>query len=1299
MIDHAIDDRLLAEQFDSKAYTLFEKIGEGGFGRVFRAKQLNTGQLVAIKFMSLDSLFDAATKKRYIERFERETQLCSRLQHPNIVRLLDKGQCNELFYAVFEYVEGQTLKQRLAESGPLAPSAAAQIMTQVLDALSHAHEQGVIHRDIKPANIMLSKAGTKTHAKVLDFGIGTLALEARQLDHKTITLTRETLGTPAYSAPEQLRGEPPTPKTDIYVWGLVFIESLTAQPAISGSSLAAIFHKQLNQSNVPIPAALAGHPVATLLRRVLHKQADERAASAAEVYHELSQLNFSTLVGDITGSVSLPASNHSTTAQTDDDATQITGLQLSQTAMTERKQITALSLSLHIKATGDNQIDHEVADALHRDQLAQCIDIAIRFGACHVGTLAGSLLFYFGYPLVSDNDGRLCARTALEISSKINKRNVLLKQTQGLETSVKMGMNSGIVTIHADAIPDGETANIAAQLAQMAAHNQILTTPGSKRQLDAYLEFQPQSSQQVGLSNQPMPIYSLIGEHQVEAFGFLRGNKNNHQLIGREQELESLTKLVQNKQYHHGASAQCAHVHGEAGIGKSRLIFELRTRASGFTHYVAQCLPEHKNNALYPILNVVKHKYSLDALNPETAAQALAQALTGHKHIKAQQTLPILCSWLTLPLPEDIQAAVYSPDIQKQMLFDALIALLVRPTTMLDQQPGLFLFEDMHWADPTSIEFIAKLVNDTGFKTSNDVFISTSRQALPTSLDNGMFASVALDKLNQDKTAEFVRMLFCQQELSPNLLDTVVTRTDGIPLFIEELVDMLRQKGLVKHVNGVTDFINQEVIEEIPGSLRDSLQQKLDGLVYAKETAQLAATIGREFDYDLLVAASQRREEQVQTDLDELVSAELVYLQRKVGGDSYIFKHALVRDAAYESMVYEFKLINHSSIAESMELLSASKRPQQPIIYVNHLFLSVQYAKAYENSLILSQELLSNGNYANATALIEQALKYTDGNKTNRTMQENIQEADLRSFYSVLLMTTTGFASSALKTNIDILNTLATKDIGLERQCAIYFNALLNNIVLASYREAFVLYNQFKIEASHKISAKFQPIYHFVNGLMFQGLNQQQQAIKAFVAAADSHDEKQLSYYHTLVPYDLLSAIHAYQSISLQQMNYQVESKVKMEQALNRTQVYKDPHTLAHLYALETRHCYFERHIEAMRCSANKAFHIAKQHNIVNWMAISKFFIGWINCQDGEYKTGISQMKESRDNWSQTGANSHLPWFTAIEAECHFDAGNLAASQMQIRDAINLYDSFDEECFAQDISKIRNKLLKDHTNE
>ena len=300
-------------------------------------------------------------------------------------------------------------------------------------------------------------------------------------------------------------------------------------------------------------------------------------------------------------------------------------------------------------------------------------------------------------------------------------------------------------------------------------NNQILITIDSKSLLETHLEFQPQMHRQIGLSHQQTACYSLIAERQVEAFGFLRGNKSKHQLIGREVELSQLMGLLADEQH---TESQCAHVFGEAGIGKSRLIFELRTQAQGFNQYVAQCLPEHKNNALYPILKVLRYKYSLDGLSPAEATDLLRRQLDSHHNLNTQDCLPILCSWLALPLPEQTSLVTHSPQMQKRLLFDTLTTLLLAQVSVF-KQPNLFLFEDMHWADSTSLEFIAKLITSDNFTYSSDVFISTSRQALPEQFSDYAIAMVALHKLTQQQTQDFVQLLFDGKAISSQLFDTL----------------------------------------------------------------------------------------------------------------------------------------------------------------------------------------------------------------------------------------------------------------------------------------------------------------------------------------------------------------------------------------------------------------------------------------------------------------------------------------------------------------------------------------------
>lgn len=981
-------DQLIHEQFNSTQYQLLHKIGEGGFGKVFKATQINTGQTVAIKFLAIEPHCEEQQKQRYIERFKRETSLSSQLQHPNIVRLLDKGQVNDnLLYGVFEFVEGLSLREHLTQEGALNAVDAKEVMLQVLDALIHAHQNGIIHRDIKPANIMLSKTGAKTHAKILDFGIGTLTQDSRLPDFNTLTMTQETLGTPSYSAPEQLRGEPATTKTDLYVWGLVFLECLTGLPAISGSSVAAVYHKQLSDMQVSIPSSLLGHPIADLLRRILVKNATERVITGDALYQEVSQVNMSNLVG-VLADYKVQQADDDTMVMRGDGPT---GSSMQNyTAHIERKQITVLAIRLTSKIINNNDLDLDIVDTLFKSQRNHCIDIATRYGATHVGNLADSILFYFGYPLTSDNDTRLCARTILDAISDLAKRNALVQESHCVQINIHAGIHTGIFTTYANSMPEGHIANAAMSLAREAGERQVLCSAEARAILEPYSEFEHFGELQLGSTFNKEQVFNLNGERRVEAFGFMRGTRNNHELIGRNQELETTLSVIKKE----NTDSRLTHIHGEAGIGKSRLLQEIRANAAQYQHLVAQCLPEHQNNALYPILNLVRYLYNTTHLSSEKAITLFSEVLTQHdENIDLEQALPILLIWLNIELNEELTASTLAPDAQKALLFSSLTALLMSQKFSISEYK-LYIAEDIHWADSTTLEFIQHF--GAAIRTG-DVLISTSRQKVPTQLQDLTLLEVNLKKLTEQATEDFIVKLFDEQAVSRNVLDVLINRTDGIPLFIEELVDMLKQKALVGVIDGEINFASPDKLEQVPSSLRESLQQKLDGLVHAKETAQLAATIGREFEYELLVAASSLSENQIQNDLNELIANDLIVQQRNVNNDSYIFKHALVRDAAYDSMEEQYKKTKHLLVADALVNNFSTFTDNNPYFIASHYSKATKFSSAVMFAIKACQNALN-------TSKETYALEYANNAKMWNTKLENGYSKD-ENFLTIYALT------------------------------------------------------------------------------------------------------------------------------------------------------------------------------------------------------------------------------------------------------------------------------------------------------
>lgn len=915
-----------------KNYRLIQKIGEGGYGLVFEAEQLSTGQKVAIKMLKLANDVSDQEKKQSFARFERETQLCAELSHPHIVKLLDKGYTTENEpFAVFEYVEGITLKELIDERGGLAARETGELMGQVLDAIAAAHGKGIVHRDLKPHNIMVSQIGSSAHIKVLDFGIGAFTREFRRNDYQSLTLTREVMGTPAYSAPEQLRGEPATVKSDLYAWGLITLECLTGEPVMSGDSVAEIFQQQLHASNVPLPPAIAGHPLADLLRRVVMKNSRERAGEAMAIHKQFKGINFSTLVGKISKLGVVPGDENNVTA----------AYPLGwHDRRSEKRQITVLCIKLNLLQLESATLDMETLDAIQKDQLNLCRDIGARFGGHIAGALADNVMVYFGYPQVSDNDARRAGRTALELMTRIRRRSALLRAQHGLELIPRMGMHSGVVLTRPNRSPEGRVPNTALELLYSAAPGTILISDASRKLLDPYLEFEEADAISSAGFSIPPTCFTITGERQTEALSFLRPWSANREMIGRDRDKGN---ILEHWETTCKGKGQAVILHGQAGIGKSKMVYEIKkqVRNEGYLFRECRCLPEHQNNALYPFLEMLRNHWGIAELKNETAMVSQLEAQLGQAGCNVEEGLPILCSWLSVPLGSNYAVSQATPDVQKEILFKLLRQSILH---IGKTKPFMLVLEDLHWLDPTGQEFVASLLQE--MKDQSCLLLMTTRPTFVPEWKGKHLYNLPLETLNEASTKAMVEIVLEGKTIESASFSYINKRADGIPLYIEELTRMLADDGYLILKDGVYHLDENAEAEDIPMTLQDLLNARLDRLGATKETAQLAATMGREFNYELLVRASLRDEALVQSDLDALMNLDMVYRQRRVSDDVYVFRHALIRDAAYEGMVGAVRKEHHLRVAETLEADFPKVVEDTPFELARHLAGGERFAEA-----------------------------------------------------------------------------------------------------------------------------------------------------------------------------------------------------------------------------------------------------------------------------------------------------------------------------------------------------------------
>jgi len=910
---HAVPLAALAGKWH---YRLGPLLGEGGNGVVFRATCDETGQDVAIKLMRDDAALSAAERARRRARFRRETSLCEALRHPNIVALLDQGEAPDgRLFAVFELVEGRTVRDRLATEGPLSAVDTGRLMTEVLDALAAAHRRGIVHRDLKPQNIAIAMADDGPHAKLLDFGIGALLPGTDDIARQTATLATEVLGSPPYCAPEQLRNEPPTPASDLYAWGLIVIECLTGNVVMQGASVADILYQQLSPVDVALPPSIASHPLGAVLRRALNKNPQQRAASADALAAQFRALNFAALVGQFDAgrqTRSRPPAPHGETIA----------------AAGEYRQITTLCCCVTIAGEGPQRhagTEHGNAlDGYEEQWLTKCADIAVGYGAHAGGRLGDTLLFHFGLQGDIDRPARRAARAALDMV-RVAERALLPVPAAAVgaagageswRVEVAAAIHVGQVLAHASHMSGASTSAAVSRLLRLAGPGQVLISDDARLVLERHADSRPTALRlaRAGLVSQP--VHELLGERQADTpFDSLDAGMRTP-MVGRTRELDALLRAWQETQGRHRRAMRrepAPHgvprlVVGDAGFGKSRLVHELceavRTRGHAFAH--CGCLPERENHALFPVLRFIGAHWHIDADSAPGAALAAIDAMIAPLDCDHAAARVALATWLGLPC--DANGLLWSSVREQHALFDVLEQLIV---SLGNGAPVLLVVEDVQWIDRSTEAFLEYLQRSP--RAAALCIVLTSR---PDKLARwrGATDRLVLRRLPRDDAQRLMSAHLGPGAFDPVWLDRLADRTAGIPLFIEAVARELAMSGADGSLAGpwATDPY------PLPLSLGGMLGLAFDRIDDARDTAQLAATIGLEVDAHLLAEASPHDRATLDTHLRLLLEERIVYAQHRRDRVFYSFRHALIRDAAYESMPPAVRRGNHARVGRAL---------------------------------------------------------------------------------------------------------------------------------------------------------------------------------------------------------------------------------------------------------------------------------------------------------------------------------------------------------------------------------------------
>ncbi|HKV09538.1 MAG TPA: protein kinase, partial [Thermoanaerobaculia bacterium] len=773
-------------------YRLQEPLGSGGMGTVWRAWDERLKRAVALKCFHTQGLRD---------RFRREAQSVARLNHPAIVHIYDLLETEDGDWIVMELVEGRTLRGLLRQHGELDLESAVRLGREISEGLAEAHSQGILHRDLKTSNVMVTPAG---HAKILDFGLAKeIPLWGASDPEHALSAPGLVIGTCHAMSPEQAQGLPVDARSDLFSLGTLLYEILTGEAPFLAETPTASLARVLSLKQRPVQELRPEVPgeLSRLVDRLLEKDAALRPESAGEVVEILASLSGSRLSDSLALPSSLePVSLSFGITRTFDlrppRMTPSSSGTSRQWQLGERRLLTVVCCGLVgvDNASGavaplDLEALTEAMTGLEEVASEVCRRLQGRTGA----VLGHRLWLSFGHPQAHEDDPERGVRAAREIVERFGALGLRFGPGQRLQAEVCAAVHTGPAVAVArpgqgEQLQPGPTLEMALGLQGVAPAGGVVVSAESRKLIAASFTLEPLAPASLPGSSGPVPVFRVIEAADPRE----RETGAATPLVGREREVDL---LVDRFHLTRSGAGQMVMISGEPGIGKSRLLQAVKERvfASGeepvwlsgygtvYTH----------GSPLLPVIGLLERALFPSSSEPAEAKLSRLEDFLRRHQFPLAESMPLFAPLLSLPVEGRYPPLAMAPDVRRRKTLEALVALF---SEMAEQKPLVLLIEDLHWADPSTLELLGLLLDAlAGLRIFLVVTFRPDFQA-PWG-HRAQIVQIALSRLSDSETGALVDRVAGSERLSEDLRRQIVARTDGIPLFVEELTKMILEAG------------------------------------------------------------------------------------------------------------------------------------------------------------------------------------------------------------------------------------------------------------------------------------------------------------------------------------------------------------------------------------------------------------------------------------------------------------------------------------------------------------------------
>jgi predicted ATPase len=880
-------------------------------------------------------------------------------------------------------------------------------------------------------------------------------------------------------------------------------------------------------------------------------------------------------------------------------------------------------------------------------------------------------------------------RAGLELTAAVARLNV----SDGTPLVARVGIATGLVMV-GELIGEGaareqtvvgETPNLAARLQALATPGSVVISQTTRRLVGGLFELTDLGPQRLKGFAEPLSAWQ-VGQGRAEGrFEALHGERLTP-LVGREHELGI---LLERWAWAKDGDGQVVLLAGEPGIGKSRVIRALRERLgeeryTPLTHY---CSPYHTNSALYPVIGLLARAARLERDDAPDAQLAKLETMLKPSSEPFDEVVPLLAALLGVPTGGRHPTLTLTPEMQKRRTLQALVDQVAG---LAAQQPVLALYEDVHWIDPSTLELLG-LVIERIQRLPVLVLITFRPEFRPPWTARAHVTSLTMSRLGRRQGADLVARVAGEKTLPAEIVEQIVARTDGVPLFVEELTKTVLESGLLRDAGDRYELDGSLPPLAIPATLHDSLMARLDRLAAVKEVAQTAAVIGREFSHRLLAAVSPLTQDELDDPLDQLVSSELVFRRGAPPEATYSFKHALVQDTAYQSLLKSRRQQLHARIAQALEQQFHEIARAQPEVLAHHCTQAGLVEQAVDYLYKAGRQAIARSAMVEAVAQLTQALGLLVSLPVGPDRDR--KELDLQISLGAALTATRSWAAPEVEKTYSRARELCTEETPVSQLLAALSGLFVHHLNGSNQRIALEIAEELLRLAEQRQDRPAQAAGHRFMGVSLLWSGQLLPASKhfeRFFALYDPADQTSPLY---LWGVDNSVACNLFSAVILLIQGYPDRALARTREVLAAAYELRHAPTTSHALQFTSWVHQIRREPEVVQERAAALIALTARYGLQAWSPYALIFHGWAVAEGNETESGIAEMRQGLAAREAMGMQLHTPSILGLLAGIFIGIKNAVEARELLDEALARAERHEERWFEAELHRLKGEAL------